>query len=103
MLIELLFSCRSCRHSASAKTFPVCQKCAESIIRAPALCPRCAGHACVSEPELCFGPQDGLIDSYTAQYLCIEPGYSVLKSWKKHGGPIFDRVVLKAMTAEGFM
>lgn len=35
-----------------------------------------------------------MIDSFRAAYLLSEPGYSVLKSWKKVGGYAFDRRIL---------
>lgn len=34
------------------------------------------------------------VDSYSARYLMLGQGYTVLKKWKIHKGPIFDRQVL---------
>jgi predicted amidophosphoribosyltransferase len=97
MLFPFLFSCRSCERPAHRRSFPLCIDCSTLLISAPPLCQRCGGHLCVLKPNECFGSSESaIIDSYTARYLLIEPGYSVLKSWKKHGGPIFDRLVLKS-------
>jgi predicted amidophosphoribosyltransferase len=100
MIFRYLFACRSCEHPASPRSFPLCQDCLAKPLSAPLLCDLCGSHLCVFRPEECFGTQDqAIIRSYTARYLLIEPGYTVLKSWKKHGGPLFDRKILRADTA----
>lgn len=99
MLYRFLFCCRSCEHPATRGSFPLCEDCSTQPLSAPPLCRHCGSHICVLRPDRCFGSKgDAFIDSYTARYLLIEPGYTVLKSWKKHGGPLFDRFVLKANT-----
>lgn len=94
MLFRFLFHCRSCDEPASQVSFPLCKNCAHSLLPSPKLCPRCGSHRCVLKPDECFASSEStIIDSYTARYLLIEPGYSVLKSWKKHGGPVFDQKI----------
>jgi predicted amidophosphoribosyltransferase len=39
------------------------------------------------------------ITSYSARYLLIEPGYTVLKKWKTQRGLLFDRQILKSTPA----
>lgn len=97
MLLQLLFRCRSCERSASYRSFPLCEDCAQRALPAPLLCPRCGSHRCVPKPTECFlSSETTVIDSYSARYLLIEPGYTVLKTWKKHGGPLFDQRILRS-------
>lgn len=94
-MLSTFFLCIACREALSHPApSPLCEPCASSLVTAPPLCPRCAGLSCpresckkpwISHPE---------IDSYSARYLCIEPGYRILKRWKVTQGPALDRKIL---------
>ncbi len=73
---------------------PLCKHCLSSLVPAPILCPNCAGLSC--EPARCSKPwvSHPGIDSFSARYLCIEPGYRVLKRWKVAQGSALDRKIL---------
>lgn len=94
-MLPLLFQCIACREGAPLPdTAPLCSECATSLLPAPALCPHCAGPACpqgeCSRPWVCHPG----IDSFAARYVCVEPGYRVLRRWKVTQGPALDRRVL---------
>lgn len=99
----MLFRCASCNELPSFAAFPICKDCESHLVRAPSLCPGCGGLHCT--PLRCERPWRGEPDqneiaSYTALYLSVEPGYSVLKRWKVAGGPLFDRRVLVSKSFE---
>ena len=92
-----LFKCVNCLSSPSPKTFPLCEDCFTALTDAPPLCKKCAGLSCddVCKRKWVESPPDLRIHSYSARYLLLGPGYTVLKSWKKNHGPALDRLVLK--------
>lgn len=97
-MIGIFFLCRHCERPATTSSFPLCSSCASYLKPAPNLCQNCASPLCCSESECreIEGSQakELGIRSYTALYLATEPGYSVLRTWKKHGGLKFDQRVL---------
>jgi predicted amidophosphoribosyltransferase len=94
-MLQFLFECTACQTGVTTpSTLPLCRDCAGSLVTAPALCPSCAGLGCAS--ARCVRPwitHEG-IDSFSARYLCIEPGYRVLKRWKTAQAPAMDRKIL---------
>ena len=82
-MFALLFECPACHQSLTDReSLPLCGHCHRSLVTAPALCSSCAGLEC--QPNLCSRPwisQPG-IDSFSARFVCVEPGYRVLKLWK---------------------
>jgi predicted amidophosphoribosyltransferase len=89
------FICIACEDGgAPLRSLPLCPPCLESLVTAPRLCPSCAGLGCV--PTECRRPWTSHpgIDSFAARYLCIQPGYRVLKRWKITQGAALDRRVL---------
>ena len=68
---------------------------------APELCCQCGSPACLQAGRTqCQRPWistegSGEIKSYNALYLLVEPGYRILKRWKKSGGFLFDRTILR--------
>lgn len=95
-----LFGCAGCRMTRPQPSrFPLCEACADSLIPAPPLCPRCAGPDCPGatlRAEACARPwrRQLNIDGYTALYLSVGPGHEVLRSWKKRRGPLFNHAIL---------
>lgn len=93
-----MLNCIACRVPLSLKTdlpfFPICSLCSKSLLDCPSLCKNCGGPACQIE---CTRPwiQNPGIHSFSARYLSIQPGYSVLRKWKIRRGPFFDRQILK--------
>lgn len=102
-MIGIFFQCRHCERPASRSSFPLCLICLSHLKLAPELCSNCASPLCCSENECReiegSHARDLGIRSYTALYLATEPGYSVLRTWKKHGGLKFDQRVLPHDTA----
>lgn len=95
-MISLLFHCLHCEGATDSLHFPLCAECAALCLDCPALCTSCGAPSC--PPEECQRPwlaETSVISTYDALYLAIEPGYSVLRKWKKAGGPLFDQRVLK--------
>src|SRR3954467_2009268 len=94
-MLSLLFQCIACREGApTPATAPLCEPCAASLISSPRLCPHCASPACPATE--CARPwiaHPG-IDSFSARYLNLEPGYRVLRRWKVTQGLALDRRVL---------
>jgi predicted amidophosphoribosyltransferase len=89
----LLFNCVHCGFPPHASSFPLCENCLNSLRPSPELCAQCGASRC--SPEECFSPwQKSSIHGYFAAYLLIEPGYSVLKRWKKRKGTAFTRRIL---------
>lgn len=80
---------------ASVLTFPLCQNCADSLIPCPPICSRCGGLGC---SENCARPwvTNHPIATFTALYLLVGQGYTVLRRWKGLRRPLFDRRVLKS-------
>lgn len=92
-MLSILFKCISCGLGPQRSSFPLCETCFQSLVPCPRLC-SCGSPIC---PETgCDRPwaQNAAIQSYRARYALIEPGYTVLKRWKKSGGRIFDRRIL---------
>ncbi len=106
-MLSLFTRCISCQSNLQMTTdrnyFPLCLICSESLVSCPNLCKNCGSPLCLP-----LGPQDPnptcarpwisnpCINSYSARYLLINPGYSVLRKWKIHGGILFDRQVFKS-------
>lgn len=97
-MISYLFQCPACKQTgASAETFPLCRECDQSLVPCPRLCPSCGGHTCEDpSSSVCSRPwlQQTELDSFTARYLLIEPGYRVLRRWKMSRGPVLDHRIL---------
>jgi predicted amidophosphoribosyltransferase len=102
---KFLIACISCKNRMSSEldsqSFPLCRICQRSLIRSPPLCHKCGGPHCRQNvPPECLRPwrseSHPRIDSYSARYLLLNSGYQVLKKWKMHGGPLFDRQVLQS-------
>ncbi|MGZ3688829.1 MAG: ComF family protein [Bdellovibrionota bacterium] len=97
----VFFKCAGCDGVPDLDSFPLCACCRVSLIRAPRLCESCGGAICLglSSPESprCLRPwiRQEELATLSAGYLLLNPGYRVLKKWKLHGGPLFDRQVLK--------
>lgn len=103
-MLGLLTHCISCRTApARVSSFPLCEDCLGLLRAAPPLCPACAGPGCAGRGGAGYGPdcerpwvgEESPLDGYGARYLLIEPGYTVLRCWKKSGGPLFDRRILR--------
>lgn len=97
------FSCSCCQSEVSAKHFPLCDVCAESLIACPDLCAGCGGPHCGGGgTRSCTRPwiTNPTITSFHARYLLLGQGYTVLKSWKKKQGPISDHRVLQMDKAQ---
>src|SRR4051812_19364929 len=91
-MFSFLFQCIVCHLPISYGG--LCAGCDKSLVSAPPLCPRCAGFSCSSR---CRKPwiSSQEVDSFSARYLCIEPGYRVLKRWKVNQGALaLDRRIL---------
>ena len=103
-MIGLFFQCRACQlslgFSLNVRSFPLCESCLDSLVSSPSLCAACASPLCEAEPRqsTCLHPwvQNSEIDSYSARYLLIEPGYTVLRKWKINQGLLFSRRVLSS-------
>ncbi|MDR3606863.1 MAG: hypothetical protein P4M08_05715 [Oligoflexia bacterium] len=97
-MFSLLWVCNSCGGRLSDNNALLCPACLQAIHPAPPLCPSCGSPVC-DRLGKCESPwlaeESSLIRSYAALYLLIEPGYSVLRAWKKRGSPIFDRQILR--------
>ena len=94
---SMFFKCSACRSSQFfRKSFPLCLECAQSLVKAPPLCSQCGNAFCGS---ICDRPwiRHAWIESFHAQYLLIEPGYTVLKSWKKTGGLSLDQQIIPSV------
>ncbi len=77
-----LTRCSGCRsQSPDSRSFPLCKNCHESLILAPI-------HSNWIPP---LEP----LASLQFLYLLYGHGYTVLKRWKAHRGPVFDHRVLK--------
>jgi len=90
-------ACTYCKGPLLGDSFPLCELCYRSLIPSPKLCPRCASPSCLQDGEVpCKRPwiTNDAIHSFSALYLLLEPGYSVLKQWKKTRGPVFNQRVL---------
>ena len=97
-LLFRLFRCVACEDSGLTLTsFPLCSLCERALVHCPRLCSRCAGLSCPEEfcsrPWIVLPPEIP-IRSYSAKYVLIGRGFGVLKKWKIHAGPAFDRKVL---------
>ena len=101
-MLRLLFQCNHCEQPPSAKAFPLCEDCLNSLIPCPPLCPHCASPECAAATNSqCLKPWAQFherlkIKFCAAKYLLVGQGYSVLKKWKTHGGPLFDQKILQA-------
>ena len=98
MLVPI-FKCLVCHASPDTASFPLCPSCLCSLILCPRLCLRCFELSCPSRgPDVpCHFPwlAQKPLDSLNALYLNLGAGYEVLKRWKKSGGPLFNRKILK--------
>ncbi len=96
MFTPLLFRCQACGLSVTRETLPLCPTCSASLVRCPDLCGSCFAPGCPKTGP-CARPWVRIpeLDSLNALYLGVGIGYSVLKRWKRCGGPTFDRRVLK--------
>lgn len=95
-MFSWFFICISCQGSLPRGEHLLCEACRSALLPAPPLCPKCGSPVCVAENK-CENPwlsRPTLIQSYTALYLLIEPGYTVLKAWKRSGGSLLDRRIL---------
>ena len=95
-MLEKLIRCTHCAETPDLSTFPLCKSCLKKLKQAPPLCQSCGNSFCdpvqgCARPWVSFP----MIDSFRAAYLLSEPGYSILKSWKKIGGKAFDQRVLQ--------
>jgi predicted amidophosphoribosyltransferase len=88
-----LVHCVACKGSITDwATLPLCTSCCNCLVDCPPLCKTC-GLLCTQE---CLFPwRKGNVDQFSARYLLMGQGYQVLKCWKIHPGPFFDRLVLK--------
>lgn len=96
-MLTFFLRCPNCAHGVSPASFPLCESCRKSLFHCPVLCPQCASPVCSGlTNEACKRPWvvNTEIRSFTARYLLLEPGYSVLRKWKVRGGPAFDRQIL---------
>lgn len=100
---SLFFQCICCHtplcKSSDSTSFPLCQICKASLTDCPSLCRICGSPICQqNQEESCLRPWRKLlhpsIDSFHSRYLLIGLGYKVLRKWKIHGGPVFNRQVL---------
>jgi predicted amidophosphoribosyltransferase len=95
-----LFACLSCHTPLAFREAILCPACASALKPAPPLCRDCGSPACEVLGR-CQSPWSRLnqaeipIRSWTAIHLLIEPGYTVLRAWKKRGSPLFDREALR--------
>ena len=105
--------CKACESSLLASP-PLCPLCGSPVCLNPGLKVRAqvgvdpAGEdrgesslGLITSDRNCTRPwvarinkERGGVDTYSARYLMIGQGYTVLKKWKLHRGPIFDRQVL---------
>ena len=95
-MLSLFLICIACQGEVTDRaSLPLCGPCLESLVTAPDLCPNCAGLTC--EKDKCLRPwiSHPAIDAFHARYLCIEPGYRVLKRWKVTQGRALDKQILK--------
>lgn len=103
MLWSLFFQCICCHtrlcKSTDSFSFPLCQICKTSLVDCPSLCKVCGSPLCQQNVDgNCLRPWRKFlypcIDSFHSRYLLIGLGYKVLRKWKIHGGPAFNRQVL---------
>ncbi|HAR42491.1 MAG TPA: hypothetical protein DCS07_07645 [Bdellovibrionales bacterium] len=100
-MIHLLTKCPVCFSGVGRHSFPLCDSCADWLIPAPLLCPRCGQPSCVqakNSSEPCQRPwvRQPYIESFSARYLLTTPTYTVLRRWKSLGGTFLDRAILKS-------
>ena len=96
-MLSFFWKCLNCAESVTRlQELPLCSHCqAHFPPPAPALCPQCAGLSCTSGPcQMTWRGGEHFINSFGAMYLLVEPGYSLLKCWKRRGGPLLDRKIL---------
>jgi predicted amidophosphoribosyltransferase len=101
-MLHLFLQCMSCEQGISHRTQSICNACEGSLLSSPPLCFQCGSPVCPMTSDRCctrpwvsrINQEGGGIDSYSARYLMIGQGYTVLKKWKVHRGPVFDRQVL---------
>lgn len=102
MALLPFFRCPACDRTPDTASFPLCGICAQSLIDCPPLCPNCLNPgACGSTPESCLKPWRTpptwqRLQSVSARYLLVGPGYSVLKRWKTGSGSALDHLVLRS-------
>jgi predicted amidophosphoribosyltransferase len=102
-MLHFFVQCTCCEQPIESHTQSICKACEGTLLSSPPLCPECGSPVCpMTHSDLsCTRPwvarinqERGGIHSYSARYLMIGQGYQVLKKWKLHRGPIFDRQVL---------
>ncbi len=94
LVLPWFLICASCRQGLRPGERLLCEACQSALVPAPPLCPRCASpaHGLPCESACDF---ESSCASYTALYLLVEPGYSVLKAWKKSGGTLLDERIVR--------
>jgi len=96
-MISLLWRCIHCDSPLSLVELPLCGECRAALIPCPALCPICAGPECPQAPGAsCQRPWlgSGELQGYHSGYLLVGQAHAILRTWKKHRGPLFDRLIL---------
>ncbi|MBI3535046.1 MAG: ComF family protein [Deltaproteobacteria bacterium] len=103
----MLLQCIHCASLLNNYFTPLCENCGDALIKAPPLCPLCASPLCIQDLQknTCLRPwmeeyHDLNIKSFRALYLLSGECYSVLKTWKKRHGIIFNQKVLKLDTGK---
>jgi predicted amidophosphoribosyltransferase len=94
-MLSWLLRCVACGEGDVERgSLPLCRSCQEGLVSAGSLCPRCGGAVC--QPDRCLREWAEIegADSYSARYLCLEPGYRVLKRWKVTQSSLLEGRVL---------
>ncbi|MEO7165145.1 MAG: phosphoribosyltransferase family protein [Bdellovibrionia bacterium] len=101
-MLHFFLQCIGCEQPIGQRARSLCNACEDSLLTSPPLCSQCGSPVCpINSDQDCTRPwvsrinkEGGRIDSYSARYLMIGQGYTVLKKWKLHRGPVFDRQIL---------
>jgi predicted amidophosphoribosyltransferase len=97
------FRCLNC--ARSLRKPPVCQPCLDTLLLAPPLCAGCGDPHAPESTDAADGAcprpwrETPAIQSYGAGYLLVEPGYTLLRRWKKTPSPLLDRQLLEPLRA----